>query len=222
MPRTMIVIAVVYWSLSMSETILLCNGYHTTCCPVSLLRHHVICILISLCIVSIDSPCRQHRILLWTRQQQCSSGRTQQRLQEAVERSALSAMSAPLTVCCICVVTCVCAMNVPSNSGGARAAVTVHSAGPSYETWSEPTSPDSGPWPHAPSGLCLSSWRQGKCNPFACRVQNMVVMEVYNVLKFTWSNYLAVFEKKSTLDLSWVLLGQKQLKYKDLNGTFHI
>jgi hypothetical protein len=53
-------------------------------------------------------------------------------------------------------------------------------------------------------------------NRFPSRVQDMVIMEVYNVLKFTWSNYLAVFEKKSTLDLSWVFLGQRQLKYKNL------
>lgn len=41
-------------------------------------------------------------------------------------------------------------------------------------------------------------------------------MEICNVLKFTLSNSSAVIKKKSTLDLSWVLLGQKQLKCKDL------
>lgn len=56
----------------------------------------------------------------------------QQRLQEVVELNALFAVSAPLTVYCTCVVTCACAMNVPSNSGGARVVATAHSAGLLY------------------------------------------------------------------------------------------
>lgn len=164
-----------------------------------------------LCILSICSLCQQHRILLWTLQRQCSSGQMQQQPQEGVGLNALSAMSVPLTVCCTCVAICACATNVPSNSGGARAVATVHSAGPLYEMWSEPTSPDSGPWPHAPSSPCLYSCRQR----FPSRVQDMVIIEVYNVLRFTLNKYSAVFEKKSTLRLSWVLLGQKQLNCKD-------
>lgn len=80
----------------------------------------------------VHSLCQLHRILLWTRQQQCSSGQMLQQLQEVVELNALSATSVLLTVCCTCVVTCACAMNVPSNSGGARVVGTAHSAGPSY------------------------------------------------------------------------------------------
>lgn len=99
----------------------------------------------------ISSLCQLRPILLWTRQQRCSSGQMQQLLQGVVELNVQFAMSVLLTVFCTCAVTCACATSVPSNSGGARAVATARSAGPSYATWSEPTNPDSGPWPPHPA-----------------------------------------------------------------------
>jgi hypothetical protein len=99
----------------------------------------------------IYSLCQLQPILLWIQQQQCSSGQMLQQLQGVVELNVQSAMSVLLTVCCTCVVTCVCAMNVPSSSGGARVVATAHCAGLSYVMLSEPINPDSRPWPPHPA-----------------------------------------------------------------------
>jgi hypothetical protein len=47
---------------------------------------------------------------------------------------------------------------------------------------------------------------------FPSRVHDMVIMEKCNVYKLTQRSSSVLFMKESTLDLSWVLLGQKQLK----------
>lgn len=144
----------------------------------------------------------------------------QRQLQEVVELNALSATNVPLTVCCTCVVTCVCAMNVPSNNGGARAVATAHSAGLLYGMWYEPTNPDSGPWPHAPSSLCLYSWRQGKCSPITrdfhpgCRTWSYWKYVTSSSLH--WAIHQLCSRKKAHWIWAGYYLAKKQLKCRDL------